>query len=102
MELFLVELARRYSNRPELLNPLVRVMSMIHTEPSDTTHHDRPSVEGANVVPWRISDRFAAHDIDVLIAAYRSGQTAPALAKRYDIGLTSVKRLLRDRGVRKR
>lgn len=97
-----MELARRYPNRPDLLNPLVRVMSMIGAEPSETADRDRPSVEGANVAPRRISDRFAAHDLNALADAYRSGTTATALATRYGMGLTSVKRLLRERGVRKR
>lgn len=75
---------------------------MIAAEPSDTADRDRSSVQGSNVAPWRISDRFAAHDLDALADAYRSGMTSAALAKRYGMGLTSVKRLLRERGVRKR
>ncbi|HET9412037.1 MAG TPA: hypothetical protein VFO38_04260 [Candidatus Saccharimonadales bacterium] len=97
-----MELARRYSNRPELLNPLVKVMAMIAAEPSDPPEPDRLSVQGREVAPWKITDRFPSNDLDALVAAYQSGATSAALAEQYGMGVTSVKRLLRKRGVRKR
>ncbi|WP_390623907.1 helix-turn-helix domain-containing protein [Fodinicola feengrottensis] len=51
---------------------------------------------------WRISDRLDEAAVSTLIASYRSGVTAVELAKRFDISKSSVKRILRERSVRRR
>jgi hypothetical protein len=50
---------------------------------------------------WRVSDRLDEADLGKLISCYRSGTTARELAEWFSIGKSSVKRLLRARGVRR-
>lgn len=54
------------------------------------------------VMRWRISDRFGETTITTLIERYLAGETAPALAAEFKVGLTALKALLRDRKVRRK
>jgi hypothetical protein len=51
---------------------------------------------------WRLPDRLSGHDIDELVAAFKAGAAKRVLAMRYGINIKSVKKLLRERGVRKK
>ena len=51
---------------------------------------------------WQVADRLTEEDVTALVEAYRTGTTARELATQYGIGMTTVKRMLRERGVRKR
>jgi hypothetical protein len=54
------------------------------------------------VVPvkaWRAEDRLTSVELLTLLVSYREGATARALAERYELGLTTMKRLLRKYGV---
>ena len=51
---------------------------------------------------WQVADRLTQEDIAVLVDAYLAGTTARELAAKYGIGMTTVKRMLRERGVRRR
>jgi hypothetical protein len=46
--------------------------------------------------------RFTAEDQQAMIDLYRSGAPARLVAERYGIGVRAVKRLLHNRGVRRR
>jgi transcriptional regulator of aromatic amino acid metabolism len=95
-----VELARRYSNRPELLNPLVRTLDKIHS----TTLSDKDDlvvVEGKQARVLTVNDRLTPSDIQTLIDSYRAGATSKKLAERYNFSQTTIKRVLREHGVRK-
>jgi hypothetical protein len=50
---------------------------------------------------WRLRDRLSKQDIQVLITAFKSGTTKRALATRYDIDVRSVRKLLREEGVKR-
>jgi hypothetical protein len=95
-----VELCRRYSNRPDLLNPLVSVLNKIKSDTPDN-EPDVAYVRGNEPGVWRITDRLAPSDVDILIKSYQAGSTARLLAERYSVSTATVKRLLREHGVRK-
>jgi len=97
-----VEVWRRYSNRPELLKPLVSALSKIHNDVPDDAHASQTvATARPDARPTRLADRLSAADVQRLIEEYQTA-TAPQLAKKYGIGLTSVKKLLCQSGARKR
>ena len=51
---------------------------------------------------WIVRDRFSAENLQAMVDLYSSGATAKQVAQAFGIGLTSVKRVLRDHGARKR
>jgi len=51
---------------------------------------------------WRVRDRLDDAGVRRLISAYRDGATTRQLAEQFSIGMTSVKRLLREHQVRRR
>jgi transcriptional regulator of aromatic amino acid metabolism len=65
------------------------------------TDDDLVSVSGNQPGVWRVTDRLSPSDIQVLVESYRTGSTAKVLAERYSVSTTTVKRLLREHGVRK-
>jgi hypothetical protein len=50
---------------------------------------------------WSMRDRFSPDDLQKMIDLYRSGATARQVAETFGIGLTSVKGVLREHGVRR-
>ena len=50
---------------------------------------------------WRICDRLNATDIEELIKAFKAGTPKWKLAERYGIGLSSIKKPLREHGINK-
>jgi hypothetical protein len=51
---------------------------------------------------WRVADRLTAEQEHAIVADFLAGVAKPKLAERYDISLSSVKRILRRHGVRRR
>jgi hypothetical protein len=51
---------------------------------------------------WRVRDRLSAQDIADIIRAFKSGTAKHILAKRYGINERSLKKLLREEGVRRK
>ena len=49
----------------------------------------------------RLRDRLTDADIELLIADFLAGTSKRVLADRYEIGLSSVKRILRKHGARR-
>ena len=97
-----MELLRRYSNRDDLLKPLVSVLERISEEPPVTEEEARlVSADGPTSRAWHVSDRLTSADIKDLVTSYRAGSTIRVLAEQYDISTSSVKRLLREHGARK-
>jgi hypothetical protein len=94
-----VELLRRYSNRRELLGPLVSALQMVRANAA--MPDDRPSV--ASVDGSRLPAVPARDVIDTqaLVAAYQAGATQVELATAHGVSPSTIKRLLRDHGGRK-
>lgn len=89
-----VEVLRRYSNRDDLLKPLVSVLERIEAGDCE----DVPGVQAnGSTEPWRVTDRLTEAERTTLVAEARAGTTTRnELAVRYGISLSSVKRLLRS------
>jgi hypothetical protein len=94
-----VELLRRYSNRDDLLKPLVSLLERINEERL-TGDEEGQLVSADGPIPraWQVSDRLSPADIKTLVTSYLAGSTLRVLAEQYSISTTSVKRLLREHG----
>jgi hypothetical protein len=51
---------------------------------------------------WRVQDKLSDDDVQALLNDFSAGTAKHVLATRYSISLSSVKRLLRQHGVRRR
>jgi hypothetical protein len=70
----LVELLRRYSNRDDLLKPLLSVLERISVEsPASQKEPQLASADGPNPQAWRVSDRLSPADTKVLVTSYLAG-----------------------------
>jgi site-specific DNA recombinase len=98
----MVELLRRYSNRPQPLKSLVRVMHLIDTEPPATP--DEQTLVSVDESGPRVRPsiaRTAMISPQAVVEAYRAGATQAELAARHGVSDSTIKRLLRDHGARK-
>jgi hypothetical protein len=50
---------------------------------------------------WRVRDRLRTEEIDKIIQEFRAGKPKHVLADQFGISLSSVKSLLRQRGVKR-
>lgn len=98
-----VELVRRYSNRSDLQERLaIAARRTPDKEPQDresageVTSNDRPPRV------WRLRDRLSNDGVQDLIERYRFGVTMRELAAEFKISKSSVKKLLRENGIRRR
>lgn len=90
-----------YSKRSDLLFSLVRAVEQLRGGCVDEFSGLRSvRCEQAPRV-WRVCDRLSEADVQNLVLRYREGATARELAEHFKIGMTSVKRLLREHGVRR-
>lgn len=96
----MVELLRRYSNRPDLLGPLVRTMKMIHN-PTHGGNEQVTNAHGRTASPNYLHKVLTNQEIQDIITAYRSGTTAKVLAEHYDVHITTIKKKLARCGVRR-
>jgi DNA-directed RNA polymerase specialized sigma24 family protein len=96
-----VDLLIAYSKRLDLLSALVSAVERVRVgdgEEPETGHSVR-SDQAPRV--WRVSDRLNEAELCTLISCYRAGTTARELAEQFNISKSSVKRLLRERGIRR-
>ncbi|WP_130348430.1 hypothetical protein [Herbihabitans rhizosphaerae] len=90
-----------YSNRSDLLVDLLKAVDRLQRAGAAPVS-ERRSVRCERVPRvWRVRDRLSEADVRELVSAYLSGVTARELADRFAIGLSSVKRLLREHGARR-
>jgi len=83
---------RRYSNRPDLLGPVLDVLRRI--EAGDQA--DEPGgVESREAGSLRPSDRLSEADVSEIVERFRAGVPKHKLAGEYRMSLSTVKRLLR-------
>jgi DNA invertase Pin-like site-specific DNA recombinase len=94
-----VELLARYSNFHEM-DSLREVLRRIAA--GDQT--EAPGLVGASArwPPRNLRDRLEEADVQELVESYQTGSTIRALARRFMISESSVKRLLRQHGVKRR
>lgn len=96
----MVEVMGRYSNRPDLLGPMLDVLRRIEQGDRTAEQGVRSTGRGGGLSPVR--DRLSGEDVSEIIARFRSGVAKHKLAAEYGISPSSVKRILKARGVRLR
>jgi len=90
-----------YSNRLDLVSGLVSAVERLRVKDADEPQ-GRVSVRSEQAPRvWRVSDRLSEADLSGLIISYRAGTSADALAGQFKISKSSVKRLLRQHGIRR-
>ena len=95
-----VELLRRYSNRPDLLGPLVSVLRRV-MDPAEDGHETVTTVHGRTASPDYVRHALTGGQVSEVIAAYRSGETAKALAVLYGVHVNTIKRSLRKHEIKR-
>jgi hypothetical protein len=99
-----VELLRRYANRADLLHDLTRAVDRlrgaevvpVEEQPEELVSAGRRSRQDILAV------RFSPDDLARMIEKYRAGATIQAVAVEFRIGSTTLKRLIRERGARRK
>ena len=86
------------------MNPVLRSYLLERREAMERGAPLAPVPSANPPVPWRrrICDRLSEQDLSELVESFRRGTPAHVLAKHYGVGETSVKALLRQRGVRRK
>jgi hypothetical protein len=91
----LVELALRYSNQ----HLHERLISVAESVARRAEAKFCPSAQTPVPRRWSLMDRLGAQTIQALLADCGSGSTKPALALKYDISLSSVKRIIKSANI---
>lgn len=98
----MVDLLIAYSKHLTLLSELVSATEQLRGSAA-VEPYEAVSVRSEQAPRvWRVSDRMGATEVERLISCYRDGTTARELAEQFKVSLSSVKRLLRERKVRRR
>lgn len=95
------DLLRAYSKRSDLLFELVSAVERLQVKDVRTVDTGRSVRSEQAPRVWRISDRLTEADIRSLVSSYRAGTTARELAEQFKISKSSVKQILRERGIRR-
>lgn len=96
-----VELVRRYSNRSDLQERLAGACQRAAGRDDSQQEPDDSAVNGRASGVWRVQDRLSDEDVAEIIGQFRAGTAKHALAVQFGISLSSVKTLLRQRGIRR-
>jgi hypothetical protein len=88
----LVDLLVRYSSHECALSHVVKVLRRIE----DDDQNDEPGVRLPEPPPLRGLARLSPDDVRPLIASFRVGTPEHVLAHRYEISLSTVRRLVRS------
>lgn len=99
-----MDLVRAYSKRVDLCEELVRTLRNLERVVAADDSSGLASVRSNGRSPrdWRVSDRLSDQEVSMIVMAFSRGTPKRELADRYDISESSVKRLLRSAGVRRR
>jgi hypothetical protein len=92
-----VELTRRYSNRADHANALVRTLKLVRAQ---HTHDTRASVAATPGGSSPSPTVRAKIDSSTVAASYSAGSTLVELARSYGVSASTIKRVLRERGTR--
>ena len=96
-----MELLRRYSNRPELVGPLVRAWQEINNPVNDHNEMVTNNLQGRTASPHYARTVLTEAQLVEIITAYKAGSTAKILADCYGVHVTTIKKKLRKHGVRR-
>lgn len=96
-----MDLLIAYSNPSDLLFGLLRATEQLNATSLGLSAEARSVSSGRQPRVWRVRDRLDDAGVQRLISGYQGGATARQLAEQFGIGMTSVKRLLRENRVRR-
>lgn len=101
--LVLVGVLLWYSKRPDIADDLERTLRKLTHALSEAQGDGSKSVRNDHHRSrvW-VRDRLTEEDVERLIVRYREGATQRELVKEFKIGCTSLKRLLRERGIQRK
>ncbi len=88
----MVEVLRRYSNRPDLLGLLLELLRRIEKGDKEDEPGGVGSREPCSAWP---SDRLSEADVVEIVDRFRAGMPKHKLAMEYGMSLSTMKRLLR-------
>jgi hypothetical protein len=88
-----VEVLRRYSNRPDLLGPLVDVLGRIEAGDQDDEPGVHSTRRGGRLAP--VSERLGEGAIREMVEKFRTGVPKGRLVEEFGISMSSVKRVIR-------
>jgi hypothetical protein len=96
-----VDLLIAYSKHLDLVSELVNAVERLRA--SDPRELETVRSVRSEQTPrvWRVRDRLNEADMHNLVSGYRTGTTARELAEQFNISKSSIKRLLRERGIRR-
>lgn len=99
-----MDLVRAYSKRADLCEELVRTLRNLERVLAADGSSGPVSVRssGRSSRDWRVSDRVSDSEVSMIVMAFSRGISKRELAEQYGISESSVKRLLRSAGVRRR
>jgi DNA-directed RNA polymerase specialized sigma24 family protein len=98
---FTVNLLIAYSKRLDLVSELVSAVERLRAKDADEPETGRSVRSEQAPCVWRVSDRLSEAELHSLVSHYLAGITARELAEQFKISKSSVKRLLRERGIRR-
>ncbi len=90
-----MEVMHRYSNRPDLLGPMLEVLRRIETGDRKNEPGVSSTGRGGGLSPVR--DRLSEADLRQIAERFRGGVAKHRLAAEYSMSLSTMKRLLRSR-----
>lgn len=76
---------------------MIGIVSISGAAAAVVTINETPTV----VRSRRLTNRYSAEDNVAMVNLYRAGNPATQVAEEYAVSLSTVKRLLRERGVRR-
>jgi hypothetical protein len=97
-----VELLSRYSNQPDIAKPLVKLMQLVATEPAaDAERSPLVLADDSRPPALPFAARLSEAEVQTMIKSYLDGRTRVELAADFAVSDCTIKRLLRQHGVRK-
>jgi DNA-directed RNA polymerase specialized sigma24 family protein len=96
-----VDLLIAYSKRLDRVSELVSAVERVRVGDGQKPGAGRSVRSDQAPRVWRVSDRLDEADLRSLVSGYSAGTTARELAEQFHISKSSVKRLLRERGIRR-
>jgi hypothetical protein len=99
----LVDLLTSYSKKSWLSDELAQTPHRLERVQSDSAKPPRLSVSSQQPPRlWRVRDRLSESDIQRLMTRYHEGVTGRELAQEFNVGMTNLKRLVREYGTRRK
>ena len=93
-----MEVLKAYSH-PAQLHDLRKIWEVVHDGQPDEP--DDRNEAASRRSQWSMVDRLSPADVQAIIDAYHAGMIAKDVAAKFQISLSSVRRLLRKHGARR-